>query len=166
MRSIMAARAVDLPESVVPVQRTKPRCSSQTVASTRELKLLDGANLRRDDAENHADVAALLEDVDAEASEAGDAIGHVELGGLFEFLLLPVGHHAEGHGQHLFRRDAGDLGDRVQQAVDTKIGVVADLEVQVGRPLFDGAAEQIINASDHSEIPQREASHHASIGSG
>ena len=33
----------------------------------------------------------------------------------------------------------------LQQAVDAKIGVVADLQVQVGRPGFDGAAQQIVN---------------------
>ena len=118
-----------------------------------QLELLEGANLGRNHAEDHADVAALLEDVDAEAAESGDAVGHIELGGFLEFLLLPVGHHAEGHGQHLFRRDAGDVGDRVQQAVDAKIGVIADLEVQVGRPLFDGAAQQIVNADGHGVKP-------------
>src|SRR5262249_36960751 len=63
-----------------------------------QFEFFNRANLSGDDAQHHADVAALLEDVDAEAAEAGHAVGHVELGGLFEFLLLPVGHHAEGHG--------------------------------------------------------------------
>ncbi len=84
-----------------------------------KVELFGGANLGGDDAEDHADVAALLEDVDAEAAEAGDAVSHVEFGGFFEFLLLPVGHHAECHGEHFFRRDAGDVGERREEAVYT-----------------------------------------------
>ncbi len=34
MKSIMAARVVDLPEPVVPVHRIRPRCSWQIVSST------------------------------------------------------------------------------------------------------------------------------------
>ena len=76
-----------------------------------KIQFFDGANFGGDDAENHADVAALLENVDAEAAQAGDAVRHVELGGFLELLLLAVGHHAERHGEHFFRRDAGDVGD-------------------------------------------------------
>src|SRR6202050_404749 len=49
-----------------------------------QLEFFDVANFCGDNAQNHADVAALLEDVDAEAAEAGDAVGHVEFGGFFE----------------------------------------------------------------------------------
>src|SRR5262249_32851214 len=103
----------------------------------------------RDDAEDHADVAALLENVDAETTEAGDAVRHVELGGFFKFLLLAGRHHAERHGKHFFGRDASDVGERGQYAVDAKIRVVADFEVQVGRFVFDGAPKKIVNAQCH-----------------
>ena len=93
----------------------------------RQIQFFDGADLGGDDAEHHADVAALLENVDAEAAEAGDAVRHIKFGGFLEFLLLAVGHHAEGHGEHFFRRDAGDIGDRREQAVDAQIRMVADL---------------------------------------
>ena len=73
------------------------------VDDARQVQFLRGANFRRDDAQNHADVAALLEDVDAEAAQARHAIGHIQLGGFLEFLLLAVGHHAERHREHLFR---------------------------------------------------------------
>ena len=33
-----------------------------------------------------------------------------------------------------------------QQAVDAQIGVVADFQVQVGRFVFDGATQQIVDA--------------------
>ena len=128
MRSIMAASVVDLPEPVVPGgEHQAALLLADLREDARQLQLFDGANLRGNDAQNHADVAALLKDVDAEAPEAGDAVGHVQFGGFLEFLLLPVGHHAEGHGKHLFRRDARNVVQRVQQAVDAKIGMVADL---------------------------------------
>ena len=44
----------------------------------RQAELVDGRDLRRDDAQDHADRAALLEDVAAEAAEAGDAVGEVD----------------------------------------------------------------------------------------
>src|SRR5208283_3905774 len=97
----------------------------------RKIQLLDGANLGWNDAENHAHVAALLEDVHTKTAKAGDTIGHIQFRGLLELLLLPVGHHAEGHGQHFFRHNTRDVGDGGQQTVDAKIGVVADFQVQV-----------------------------------
>ena len=107
MRSTMAASVVDLPEPVVPVTSTSPRCSSQIFSITRgRFSSSDRANLRGDHAQHHAHVAALLEHVDAEAAQSRHAVGHVELGRFLEFLLLAVGHHAERHRQHLFGRDA------------------------------------------------------------
>ncbi len=114
-----------------------------------QVEFVRGANLGGDDAKDHADVAALLEDVNAEAAEAGNAVSHVELGGLFKFLFLAVGHHAERHGEHLFWRDAGDVGERRQQAIDAEIWVIADFEVQVGRLVFDGASKKIVNVQWH-----------------
>src|SRR4029077_21280836 len=100
----------------------------------REFELFNGTNLGWNDAQNHSDVAALLEYVDAEAPETGDPIGHVKFGGFLEFLLLPVGHHAEGHRQHFFGRDAGDVRQTTEDTVDAEVRVVADLEMQVGSP--------------------------------
>src|SRR6202007_2645182 len=115
----------------------------------RKVQLFDGANFGGDDAENHADVTALLENVDAEAAETGDAIGHVDFGGFLELLLLAVGHHAERHGEHFFRRDAGNIGDGIEETVDAQVRVVANFEMQVGRLVFDGAPEKIVNANSH-----------------
>src|SRR3984957_10279390 len=115
----------------------------------REFEFFDGANLGGNDAQNHADVAALLEHVHTETSQAGDAVGHIEFGGFLEFLFLPVGHHAEGHGQHFFRRDARHVVERVQDAINAKIRVVADFQVQVGSAAFDGAAQEIVNIDGH-----------------
>ena len=122
------------------------------VNDVREIEFLDSANFGRDDAENHADVAALLENVDAEAAQAGDAVGHVKLGGFLELLFLAVGHHAERHGEHFFWCDAGNFADRSQQAVNAEIGMVADLEVQVGGLVFYSAAKKIVNAYGHIQF--------------
>ena len=147
MRSTMAASVVDLPE---PGRSRHQHQAALLLADflehARQVQLLGGANLRGDDAQNHADVAALLENVDAEAAQARHAVGHVEFGGFLEFLLLAVGHHAERHRKHFFGRDAGDVGLRVQHAVHAQIGVVADLQVQVGGLLFDRAAQQFVDA--------------------
>src|SRR6202167_825360 len=117
--------------------------------NAREFEFFDGANFCGDDAQDHADVAALLEDVDTKASEAGDAVSHVEFSGFFELLLLAIGHHAEGHGEHFFRCDARHVAERVQDAIHAKIGVVADFQVQVGGAAFDSAAQQIVNIDGH-----------------
>ena len=112
----------------------------------RQIEFFDGANLGGNDAQHHADVAALLKYVHTEAAQSGDAVGHIEFGGFFEFLLLAVGHHAERHGQHFFRRDAGDVGERHERAVNAQIGMVADFQMQVGRFAFYGAAQKIVDA--------------------
>ena len=92
----------------------------------------------RDDAHHYRIRAALLKNVDAEAAEAGDAIRHVELGVLFELLLLPVRHHAERHVQHVFCRDAGLLGERHQVAIHAKLRIVANLQVKIAGFAFNG----------------------------
>src|SRR6202008_4192032 len=43
-----------------------------------EVQFFRGANLGRNDAQNHADVAALLKDVDAEAAQASDTVSHIQ----------------------------------------------------------------------------------------
>src|SRR3984885_11129334 len=123
-----------------------------------QLEFFNRANFCGNYAEDHADVAALLENVDAEAAQAGDAVSHVEFGSFLELLLLAIGHHAEGHGEHFFRRDARHVAKRVQDAVNAKIGVVADFQVQVGGAAFDSAAQQIVNIDGHlsSGAPREE----------
>ena len=89
--SIIAASEVDLPEPVGPVTRTKPRGlrvnSSSTAGSAERLERRD---LLRDEAEGGADRAALEEAVDAEAGDARDRVGEVELLVVLEALALVV----------------------------------------------------------------------------
>ncbi len=78
--SIIAASVVLLPLPVVPVTSTRPRSSAAIVFSTGGSASSSIVATRdRDDAEDHADGAALLERVAAEAAEAGDAVGEVDL---------------------------------------------------------------------------------------
>src|SRR5713226_5287345 len=114
-----------------------------------EIQFVGGANFCWNDAQHHPDVAALLENVDAEAAQARNAIGHIQFRGFLELLLLAVGHHAEGHRKHLFGRDARHVGERGKQAVHAQVRVIADFQVQVGRFVFDRAAEKIVNADSH-----------------
>jgi len=106
----------------------------------RQVQLFDGANLGGNDAQHHAHVPALLEHVDAETAQAGDAVGHVKFRGLLELLLLAVRHHAERHGKHFFRSDARHIREGSERAVDAQIGVVPYLQMKVRRLGFDGAA--------------------------
>src|SRR5262245_13227059 len=82
-----------------------------------KVQFFGSANLGWNHAENHAHVATLLENVNAETPETRDAVSHVQLSAFLELLLLPVGHHAKGHGEHFFGRDAGNVGDSGERAV-------------------------------------------------
>ena len=53
--------------------------------------------------------------------------------------------------------------EAVEQPVDAKIGVVADLQVQVGGPAVDGAAQKIVNVDGHSNNPVGSRSSQASM---
>src|SRR5205085_9328611 len=111
----------------------------------RQIQLVEHANLSGNHAQYQSNVAALLEDVYTEASEAGNAVSHIKFGGLFEFLFLPVRHHAEGHVQHVFGRDARLVGERQQVAVEAHVREVADLQVQVGSLPLHSDLQKVIN---------------------
>ncbi len=92
----------------------------------RKIQLFNRANLRGNYAEHHADVAALLENVDAKTAQARDAVGHVQFRGFLKLLLLTIGHHAERHGKHFFRSDARNVGERRKRAIDTQTRMVSN----------------------------------------
>ena len=108
-------------------------------------QFVERADLGRNDAKHQSDVAALLKDVDTEASQAGNAVRHVDFRGLFEFLLLARGHHAERHVQHVFGGDARLVGQRHQVAINAQVRIVANLQVQVGGAALHGNAEQVVD---------------------
>jgi hypothetical protein len=116
----------------------------------RHVQLVQRTDLGRDDAQHQSHVAALLEHVHAEAPQPGDAVCHVQLGLLLEFLLLAIRHHAERHVQHLFRRDARLVGERDQFAVHAHVRVIADFQVKVGRLAVNCDSQQIVNMHEQA----------------
>ena len=110
-----------------------------------QVEFLERPDLGGDDAKHHADVAALLEDVNTEAAQTGHAVGHIELGLFLELLLLAIGHDAERHAQHVFARDARELRQGVQLAVHANIGVVSDFTVKVGGLVFARDPQEFVN---------------------
>ena len=111
----------------------------------RKHQVVNGLDFGRDDPQDHAHVAALLENVHAETSQPRHAVRQVEFGCFLELLLLPVGHHAEGHRQHFLGGDAGLFRQRVEAPVDSQVGVVADLQMQVGGLALNCYTQQVVN---------------------
>ena len=102
--SIIAASVVDLPLPVGPVTRTRPFVRLGELARhRRQPQLVERQDLERDLPDHHADHAALQEDVGAEARQALDAEGEVQLLVGLEALLLLVGQHAVGELQGVAR---------------------------------------------------------------
>ena len=100
--SIIAASVVLLPLPVVPVTRISPRSSAAIFLSTGgSARSSMVARLHRDDAEAHADRAALLEGVAAEPAEPGHAVGQVDFVALLEFFALARGQDRGRDGHHV-----------------------------------------------------------------
>ena len=157
MWSIIAASVVLLPLPVVPVTSTRPRSSVAISFRTRgQVQLVDRADLHRDDAEDHADGAALLEDVAAEAAEAGNAVGEVDFLGLLEFLSLGRRQHGRSSWRPRLRdRASSRRGPAVRLPRDAHHRVAADLQVKVGRAVIDGNFQKIIDVHASGTRGQR-----------
>ena len=86
---IIDASVVDFPEPVAPVTRTRPRCSfASSFDALRQPQLLEARNLLGDEAEGERDRAPLPVAVDAEAADAVDHVGRVQLSVCVEALAL------------------------------------------------------------------------------
>jgi hypothetical protein len=94
-------------------------------------ELLDALDAEGDDAKDDADRPPLLEHVDPEASEAGDAVGEVDFAGLLEAPLLHRVHDAEGHLLDLLGRHALAVLQRDERAVDPEHRGQPGLEMDV-----------------------------------
>ena len=101
----------------------------------RQQQVVDRQDLRGDDAQHHAHRPALLEDVDAEAAEPGDAVGEVDFLRLDELVALLGRHHLRAHRQRVFVHQPLFFADRDEHAGDARHRIGADLEVKVGRAL-------------------------------
>ena len=89
--STIEASVVDLPEPVGPGdEHEAARLAGELGEHRRQPERLEALDLGRDVAEGGADRAALEEDVDAEAGDAGDRVGEVELLLVLEALALGV----------------------------------------------------------------------------
>jgi hypothetical protein len=107
----------------------------------RQAELVEIHHLDRNDAEHQADRAALLEDVAAEAAEAGDAVGQVHFLRVLELLPLRRRHDRRRHLHEVLVIELLLVADRRQVPVDAGHGIAADLEVQVGSAFFDGGLQ-------------------------
>ena len=86
---IIAASVVDLPEPVAPTISTSPRLSMiRSREDLRQAQHVQARHVGGDVAQHHGRVAALHEDVDAEAAQAGLGDGEVDLPLALEVLAL------------------------------------------------------------------------------
>ena len=144
--SIIAASVVVLPLPVVPVTSTSPRSSAAIFFSTGgSASSSIGGDLNGDDAEDHADRAALLEGVAAEAAEPGHAVGEVDFVLFLEALAVAVGSTAAAMASmsSWSSRLSSEAG--ISGAADAHHRVAADLAVQVGGARFDRNLQQIVD---------------------
>ena len=97
----MLASVVLLPEPVGPVTRNSPR--GRMISSfddRRQAQLLQGQQLVGNLPQHHGDVAALLEDRDAEAGHVAEGEAEVGAADLLQFLLAALGRDAL-HQRHV-----------------------------------------------------------------
>ena len=101
-----------------------PLLLSELVHNFGQFQLFDGLHLGGNQANRHANVAPLLEHVHTKSAQPGDTVSHIQVGRFLELLLLPIVHHAEGHTQHDFARDAGKLVEGFQLTLRADVRVV------------------------------------------
>ena len=121
----------------------------------RQAQLLEGLDLEGNRAEGAGHVAALHEDVAAEARELLDAEREIELVRLLEAVLLGVGQHRVAELLRLRRRERRHL-ERMQLAVDPELRRRARRDVKVARALLDHRLQQLMHVR-HRRIPPSES---------
>ena len=110
-----------------------------------QAQLPHGHDLHGDDAEHQAHRAPLLEDVAAEAAQAGHRVGDVDLEVVLELLLLAVAHDGERHGDGVLLHEALGLHQGDQLAVDAEHGVRPHLQVEVGGLALRRDLQQVVD---------------------
>ncbi len=109
----------------------------------RQPERLERRCARKHPAKDQADRPALAEHVDAEATEARDAVGEVGLVAGFELVGPVLGHDRKGHPLGVCRGHEGERSRR-QMTVDTDVWGRTDLDVEVGAALLHGETEQLV----------------------
>ena len=111
----------------------------------RQPQFVDALDPERDDAEDHADGAALLEHVAAEAAQARHAVGEVDFLRVLEALALGGGHDRRRHLHEVLVVQPLLLGDARQPPVHAHHREAADLQVQVRGAFVDGEFQQVVD---------------------
>ncbi len=111
----------------------------------RETELVERLDPEGDDAEHHADRAALLEYVAAETAQPRDAVSEVDFLGVLEPLPLRRGHDGRRHFHQVLVIQLLIAGDPREAPVDTAHRERADLQVQVRGPLVDSQLQQVVD---------------------
>jgi hypothetical protein len=110
----------------------------------RQHQLIDRLDAERDRAEHDADGAALLEHVDAEAAEPGDAVGEVDFARVVEALLLDRVHDPERHLLDVLGREPLAALERHERAVDAEHRRQSRLQVDVRGPALEGDLQDLV----------------------
>ena len=122
-----------------------PRLVGELVQAGRKAELLESLDLVRDEPEGGADGRALKVGVDAEAREAGNRMGEVDLPARLEGLLL-LGREDPVHERpDLVRRQLLVVGQPLEAALDADHRRRAGRQVEVGRVVLDHDGEQVVD---------------------
>ena len=157
--SIIAASVVDLPEPVGPGHEDEPLGPlRELLDDRREVQLVEGADLDRDDPDRAAHRPALPEHVAAEARQSLEAEGEVELVLLLELLLLRLVEDAVGEALRVLGCELLELAQGRQLAVHTNLWKGARRDVQVGGAALDHRRQQVVHRGGHRRAsrPPRE----------
>jgi hypothetical protein len=118
----------------------------------RQLELVDRPDVDRDRADDERHRPALAEGVDAEARDARDRVGEVDLVLLLELTeLVGVVEHLVDRAERVLAGERGGALEAAHGAVDAHDRRSGDLEVQVGAAGLDEAAEAVVEIEGHAQ---------------
>ena len=142
----------------MPVTRMSPRSSLHSSRHhRRQVELVEPRHLGRDDAQDHAGLPALLEDVDAVAHAVGRAVREVGVVVLVEDLALLLAHQVHGEGADDLRRQRRRIAQRAQVALDAEDRRQPGLEVHVRGPELPGRPKHVVENLVHGHIVPQHA---------
>ena len=118
----------------------------------RQAELLDRHRLGRDQAEGGAERAALEEGVDAEAADAGDAVGEVELPVGLERLALRGAQDRVDDLARVGRRHVRHALERDERAADANRGRCARRDVEVGCLVLNDLEQDVREIEVHATL--------------
>ena len=129
------------------------RLRRRVLERRRDAELLERLQLRRDEAEGGAEALALEVDVDAEAREAGDRVGDVDLALVLEVLLLLGREDPVEQPLGVLGRQPGELLEPLEVPVHADDRLGADRDVEVGRAARNHVLEQVVDRNGPARGP-------------